>query len=91
MFDLQTCFSVSNFFFPPPERGRLEPPASCRQGMLVLSFTIELAEILIDMTSAARFEGVGGSRSVQPVLEDELIALLLAQERALPSWSAVLG
>jgi hypothetical protein len=37
--------------------------------MLVLGFTIESAEFLIDMTSAARFEGVGGSRSVQPVLE----------------------
>lgn len=54
---------------PGPERGRLDHQASCGQGMLVLSFTIELAEILIDMTSAARFEGVGGSRSVQPVLE----------------------
>src|SRR5277367_6615147 len=54
---------------PGPERGRLDHQASCGQGMLVLSFTIESAEILVDMTSAARFEGVGGSRSVQPVLE----------------------
>ena len=54
---------------PGPERGRLDHQASCGQGMLVLSVTIELAEILIDMTSAARFEGVGGSRSAQPVLE----------------------
>ena len=29
---------------PRPERGRLDHQASCGQGMLVLSFTIELAD-----------------------------------------------
>ena len=84
-------YATTNRNSPRPERGRLDHQASCGQGMLVLSLTIELAEILIDMTSAARLKELVDREAFNQFSKDELIALLLAQEARIAELERRLG